>query len=65
LYETHSIYMRVFLFGLPLNVLVSCDYRLEESRVPEKIHLPRYYPNITFVKVCMCYSSRDDNVVYV
>jgi len=25
----------------------------------------RYYPNTTFVNVCMCYSSWDDMVVYV
>jgi len=26
----------------PLYVLVSCDYRLEKSRIPEKTQSPRY-----------------------
>jgi len=47
--------MGVSCFDYPLNVLVSCDYNLEESRIPEKVQWPRYYPNITFVNMSMCY----------
>ena len=43
-----------FILNYPLFVLVSCDYRLEASRIPKKIQSPRYYLNITFMNVCIC-----------
>ena len=53
------------MLNYPLGILVSCDYKLEASRIPEWTQSPMYYLNITSVNVRMCYSSRDDMVVYV
>ena len=55
--KKHMVYTLGFVcLDYPLDVLVSCDYKLEASNILER-HSPMYYLNITFVNVCMCYSS--------
>ena len=50
----HKVYTWGFPYlDYPLDVLVSCNCRLKKSRVPEKIQSTMYYPNLTFVNVCM------------